>query len=83
MTKSTKHTEKAGTTLLTLVVDRSGSMEPIKDDMEGGIKTLIEEQAREEGTCLVTLAQFDNEYEVWSTASRQPRWHRTGSSRGE
>ena len=64
MTKSKKHTEKAGTTLLTLVVDRSGSMEPIKDDMEGGIKTLIEEQALEEGTCLVTLAQFDNEYEV-------------------
>ena len=64
MTKSKKRTEKAGTRLLTLVVDRSGSMEPIKDDMEGGIKTLIEEQAREEGTCLVTLAQFDNEYEV-------------------
>jgi uncharacterized protein YegL len=39
-------------------------MADIKDDMEGGIKTLIEEQAREEGACLVTLAQFDNEYEV-------------------
>jgi len=64
MTKSKKDAKKAATTLLTLVVDRSGSMEPIKDDMEGGIKTLIEEQAREEGACLVTLAQFDNEYEV-------------------
>ncbi len=59
--KVAKNTE---TTLLTLVVDRSGSMEPIKDDMEGGIKTLIEEQAREEGECLVTLAQFDDHYEV-------------------
>ena len=64
MTTSKKRTKNACTTLLTLVVDRSGSMEPIKDDMEGGIKTLIEEQAREEGACLVTLAQFDNEYEV-------------------
>jgi hypothetical protein len=51
MSKSKNRTERAGagTTLLTLVVDRSGSMEPIKDDMEGGIKTLLEEQAREEG----------------------------------
>jgi Mg-chelatase subunit ChlD len=64
MSKSKNRTEKAGTTLLTLVVDRSGSMAPIKDDMEGGIKTLIEEQAGEQGACLVTLAQFDNEYEV-------------------
>ena len=54
----------AGTTLLTLVVDRSGSMSDIKEDMEGGIKTLIEEQSRVEGTCLVTLTQFDDEYEV-------------------
>jgi uncharacterized protein YegL len=52
------------TTLLALVVDRSGSMSSIKDDMEGGIKTLISEQAKEEGNCLVTLAQFDNVYEV-------------------
>src|SRR5580692_6614308 len=64
MTKAKKNAKNAGTTLLTLVVDRSGSMVDIKHDMEGGIKTLIEEQAREEGTCLVTLAQFDNEYEV-------------------
>jgi uncharacterized protein YegL len=58
----------AGTTLLALVVDRSGSMSDIKDDMEGGIKTLIEEQSREQGTCLVTLAQFDDVYEVLAEA---------------
>jgi uncharacterized protein YegL len=62
MTASENLEKTAGTTLLTLVVDRSGSMSDIKDDMEGGIKTLIEEQAREQGECLV--AQFDNEYEV-------------------
>ena len=49
MMATNEEEDKAGTTLLTLVVDRSGSMEPIKDDMEGGIKTLIEEQAKEEG----------------------------------
>ena len=53
-----------GTTLLVLVVDRSGSMQSIRSDMEGGIKMLIEEQAKEPGSCLVTLAQFDTEYEL-------------------
>jgi Mg-chelatase subunit ChlD len=57
-------TERAATTLLVLVVDRSGSMESIRSDMEGGIKALLREQAKEPGTCLVTLAQFDTEYEV-------------------
>ncbi len=39
-------------------------MESIRKDMEGGIKTLIDEQAKEAGHCLVTLAQFDDVYEV-------------------
>ena len=64
MSSSENGAEKAGTTLLSLVVDRSGSMTGIRDDMEGGIKTLIEEQAKEEGACVVTLTQFDDEYEV-------------------
>ncbi len=64
MTSSEIGAEKTGTTLLTLVVDRSGSMAGIREDMEGGIKTLIEEQAKEEGACVVTLTQFDDEYEV-------------------
>lgn len=54
----------ADTTLLVLVVDRSGSMASIREDMEGGIKTLLAEQGREKGTCLVTIAQFDSEYEL-------------------
>jgi hypothetical protein len=47
-----------------LVVDRSGSMESIRSDMEGGIKALLREQEEEPGTCLVTLAQFDDQYEL-------------------
>jgi Mg-chelatase subunit ChlD len=64
MTNKDSRTTGAGTTLLVLVVDRSGSMETIRADMEGGIKTLLAEQAHGPGTCLVTLAQFDTEYEL-------------------
>lgn len=59
-----KKSSNADTTLLVLIIDRSGSMESIREDMEGGIKTLLAEQAKEEGTCLVTLVQFDDHYEV-------------------
>lgn len=48
---------------ITLVVDRSGSMESIRDDAEGGINTMIADQAREPGEALLTLVQFDTEYE--------------------
>lgn len=61
---TTEKSQKHDTTLLVLIVDRSGSMETIREDMEGGIKALLAEQAAEPGTCLVTLAQFDSEYEL-------------------
>jgi Mg-chelatase subunit ChlD len=64
MATSKAASKAADTTLLVLVVDRSGSMESIREDMEGGIKTLLSEQAVEEGICLVTLVQFDDNYEV-------------------
>jgi Mg-chelatase subunit ChlD len=64
MTNNHNDPQGAGTTLLVLVVDRSGSMETICSDMEGGIKHLIQEQATGPGDCVVTLAQFDTEYEL-------------------
>jgi hypothetical protein len=48
---------------ITLVVDRSGSMGSIKDDAEGGVNAFIEKQAKEPGEALLTLVQFDTEYE--------------------
>ena len=51
-------------THIVLLIDRSGSMNTIKEDMEGGIKTFIEGQKLEPGYCTVTAAQFDNNYEV-------------------
>ncbi len=48
---------------ITLVVDRSGSMESIRSDAEGGVNTLITDQAKEPGEAVLTLVQFDNVYE--------------------
>ena len=67
-TQKKKRGKGSETTLLVLVVDRSGSMESIRQDMEGGIAALLTEQATEDGICLVTLAQFDNEYELLADA---------------
>ena len=51
-------------THLYFLLDRSGSMQSIKTDTEGGFAAFIEEQRRAPGECRVTLAQFDNDYEV-------------------
>ncbi len=54
---------RADLTDITLVVDRSGSMESISGDAEGGVNNFIAEQAQQPGECLVTIVQFDQEYE--------------------
>ena len=46
------------------LLDRSGSMESIKSDTVGGFAAFIAEQRQTAGDCRVTLAQFDNDYEV-------------------
>src|SRR3712207_2304753 len=46
------------------LLDRSGSMQSIKTDTEGGFAAFVEEQKKAPGECRVTLAQFDNEYDV-------------------
>ncbi len=48
---------------ITLVVDRSGSMESIRDDAEGGVNAFIAEQSQAPGNAFLTLVQFDTEYE--------------------
>ena len=47
-----------------VLLDRSGSMESIKSDIEGGFAAFVEEQRATPGECRVTLAQFDTEYQV-------------------
>ncbi|MGV0741034.1 vWA domain-containing protein [Mycolicibacterium sp. XJ870] len=49
---------------LVFLLDRSGSMQSIKSDVVGGFDAFLTEQRGADGQCVVTLAQFDNEYEV-------------------
>ena len=51
-------------TEIIIVLDRSGSMNLIKNDMEGGLNQFFEEQKKEPGRATVTLTQFDTEYDV-------------------
>jgi Mg-chelatase subunit ChlD len=53
----------ANLTDITLVVDRSGSMEAIRTDAQGGVNTFLADQARQPGQALITLVQFDTNYE--------------------
>ena len=48
-----KHTD------LIVILDRSGSMSGIRTDVMGGFDQMMKEQAALEGTCNVTLVQFD------------------------
>lgn len=50
--------------LLVVVLDRSGSMTSIKNDMEEGLNGFLAAQKKEPGDCRLTFAQFDTEYEV-------------------
>ena len=56
---------KTGYTKVVFVVDRSGSMSSIAKDMEGGFKSFIEDQKKNNvGQCDVSLYQFDTQYDV-------------------
>ncbi len=49
---------------VTIVLDRSGSMEAIATDVVGGFNQFLAAQQREPGDCRLTLVQFDNVYET-------------------
>ena len=51
-------------TMVAIVLDRSGSMEACAADVIGGFNRLIEDQKKLPGECLVTLVQFDHEYQL-------------------
>lgn len=53
-------------THISFLLDRSGSMQAIKEDTEAGFDAYIEQQRSQPGRCTVTLAQFDTEYETVS-----------------
>lgn len=47
-----------------IVLDRSGSMESVKSDIEKGFKSFINKQKKEKGECNVSLYQFDDKYDT-------------------
>jgi hypothetical protein len=53
-------------THITMILDRTGSMESIRDDTIGGFNTFLKQQKQEPGRATMTLVQFDtqNPYEV-------------------
>lgn len=51
-------------TLIAVLLDRSGSMQGIADDMRGGFDTYIAAERTQPGATFVTLAQFDDRYDV-------------------
>ncbi|KQR96590.1 hypothetical protein ASG12_20995 [Williamsia sp. Leaf354] len=50
--------------LVAALLDRSGSMQSIADDTRGGFDAFITTERAAEGTTVVTLAQFDDRYEL-------------------
>lgn len=52
-------------TLITLVLDRSGSMAPRVNDVIGGVNRFIEEQKRVPSPAVVSFVRFDTVYELF------------------
>jgi hypothetical protein len=53
-------------THISVILDRTGSMESIRDDTIGGFNTFLQDQKKLPGTATLTLVQFDTQdpYEV-------------------
>lgn len=55
---------KQGYADITIILDRSGSMGTIWPDTVGGLAKLVEDQRAVPGECTLTLAAFDDKYDV-------------------
>ena len=54
---------KKGLTELVFILDRSGSMAGMEEDLLGGFNSMIEKQKQEEGEAVVTTVLFSNDAE--------------------
>lgn len=59
---------KSNFTEIIFVLDRSGSMSPLVDDVVGGFNSIIDSQRKIDGIATVTLVLFDDKYEVLYSA---------------
>lgn len=48
-----------GYTHITVIVDRTGSMQEIRDDIIGGFNSFLSKQREAPGRATITLVQFD------------------------
>lgn len=55
---------KADLTDISVVLDRSGSMQSVRTDTIGGFNAFLKTQKEAPGEATLTLAQFDDQYEV-------------------
>lgn len=55
---------------INILLDRSGSMQSIKNDTIGGFNNFLKSQKRDNPTAIVTLAQFNYYYELVKSAQR-------------
>lgn len=60
---------KTDLTDITMVLDRSGSMDAVKDDTIGGVNTFLDAQRTAPGHATFTLHQFDDVFETPIPAS--------------
>lgn len=51
---------KQGFTYIALILDRSGSMDRIRSDMQWALRHFVDEQKKVPGECQVALVQFDD-----------------------
>jgi Mg-chelatase subunit ChlD len=49
---------------ITVILDRSGSMESVADDTIGGFNSFLDDQKSGHGDAVITLVQFDDQYET-------------------
>ncbi len=61
---------KEDLTDITIILDRSGSMETVRADTIGGFNAFLAEQKAVPGAATLSLVQFDNEYETVHSVTR-------------
>ena len=55
---------KKNYTDITVVLDRSGSMDSVRDDTRGGFNQFLKDQKAVPGEATFTLVQFDDQYQI-------------------
>ncbi len=55
---------KKNLTELVFILDKSGSMGGLEKDTIGGYNSMLEQQRKVEGECIITTVLFDNHYEL-------------------